>query len=90
MDEQQTTLDGFAQAAATFSKPGSKLKIAGSPPDEAAKKKAAGNEAVQIISYRHPDRRKNNPEVAWSVKATDRPSQLQTAWFYDHHLDPAL
>lgn len=43
----------------------------------------------QVISYRHPDRRKNNPEVGLVNTASD-PEQPKTAWAYDPHLDPAL
>lgn len=43
----------------------------------------------QVISYRHPDRRKNNPEVGLVNEASD-PAQAKTPWAYDPHLDPAL
>lgn len=43
----------------------------------------------QVLSYRHPDRRKNNPEVGLVNEASD-PEQPKTAWSYDPHLDPAL
>ena len=51
--------------------------------------KAPSGEASQIISYRHDDRRKNNPEVGVVSEATD-PAQPRTVWYYDPHLDPAL
>jgi adenine-specific DNA-methyltransferase len=81
MDEKQTTLDGFAEAA-TPAKRVRKLKTKSAPNDTSA-------DAAQIISYRHTDRRKNNPEVGVVTQATD-PAQPQTAWSYDSHLDPAL
>jgi adenine-specific DNA-methyltransferase len=43
----------------------------------------------QVLSYRHPDRRKNNPEVGLVNEASD-PEQAKTPWAYDPHLDPAL
>ncbi|MFW9595052.1 MAG: hypothetical protein ACMV1D_06100, partial [Macromonas sp.] len=43
----------------------------------------------QVISYRHPDRRRNNPEVGLVNTQTD-PEQPRTRWAYDPHLDPAL
>ncbi len=43
----------------------------------------------QVLSYRHPDRRKNNPEVGLVNEASD-PEQAKTSWAYDPHLDPAL
>src|SRR5690606_9046202 len=50
-------------------------------------KAAAG--ATEIISYRHPDKRVNNPEVGMVTPATD-PEQGKARWAYDPHLDPAL
>lgn len=43
----------------------------------------------QVLSYRHPDRRKNNPEVGLVNEASD-PEQPKTTYAYDPHLDPAL
>ena len=45
--------------------------------------------APQVLAYRHPDRRKNNPEVGLVSEASD-PEQAKTPWAYDPHLDPAL
>ena len=52
-------------------------------------KAAPSNEAPQIISYRHADKRVNNPEVGMVTPATD-PEEGKTRWAYDPHLDPAL
>jgi len=54
-------------------------------------KKPAAPSAVtaEILSYRHPDRRKNNPEVGMVTPATD-PDEGKTRWQHDLHLDPAL
>lgn len=81
MDEKQATLDGFVEDAAP-AKRVRKQKSRSTPAP-------AGVDNAQIISYRHPDRRKNNPEVGVVTQATD-PAQPQTAWSYDPHLDPAL
>ena len=43
----------------------------------------------QVLSYRHPDRRKNNPEVGL-VNETSDPQQPKTVYAYDPHLDPVL
>ena len=48
-----------------------------------------GGSAAQIISYRHADKRKNNPEVGIVTPATD-PEAGKTRWAYDPHIDPAL
>lgn len=56
----------------------------------ASKPSGASTQAEpQVISYRHPDRRVNNPEVGLVNKDSD-PEQPKTAWSYDPHLDPAL
>lgn len=55
-------------------------------------KAASGNKAgddTQILSYRHPEKRKNNPEVGM-VKPENDPEQPKTPWCDDPHLDPAL
>lgn len=50
---------------------------------------AAPSGEPQVLSYRHPDRRVNNPEVGL-VNVESDPEQPKTAWAYDPHLDPAL
>ncbi len=60
------------------------------PPSAPRNKTAtSGDEASNILSYRHLDRRKNNPEVGVVNEATD-PAQPQTAWAFDPHLAPSL
>ena len=44
---------------------------------------------AEVLSYRHGDRRKNNPEVGMVDPDTD-PAQPKTKWAYDPHIDPAL
>jgi adenine-specific DNA-methyltransferase len=51
--------------------------------------KAASGSDAQILSYRHPNKRVNNPDVGLVNPETD-PAQPKTAWAYDQHLDPAL
>lgn len=52
-------------------------------------KPAPAGETAQIIAYRHPDKRTNNPEVGMVTPATD-PEAGKTRWAYDPHIDPAL
>jgi len=52
-------------------------------------KKASPAAQADILSYRHPDRRKNNPEVGMVTPATD-PDEGRTRWAHDPHLDPTL
>lgn len=47
------------------------------------------DEPAQILAYRHPDKRVNNPEVGMVTPATD-PDDGKTKWSYDPHLDPTL
>ncbi|MGB7932594.1 MAG: site-specific DNA-methyltransferase, partial [Gammaproteobacteria bacterium] len=49
--------------------------------------KAAGKPS--IISYRHTDKRRNNPEVGMVNESTD-PADGKDRWCYDPHIDPAL
>jgi len=51
--------------------------------------KAASGSDSQILSYRHPNKRVNNPDVGLVNPETD-PAQPKTVWAYDPHLDPAL
>ena len=60
-----------------------------SKPRVAAKARGRADEAPQIASYRHADKRKNNPEVGMVTPATD-PEAGKTRWAFDPHLDPAL
>lgn len=69
------------------------------PSEEAAKPHAGRNKSAtpagkksghpEVLSYRHQDKRKNNPEVGM-VKPENDPDQPRTVWNYDPHLDPAL
>jgi len=54
-----------------------------------AKKVTAQSANAQIVSYRHTDKRKYNPEVGIVTPATD-PEEGKTRWAYDPHIDPAL
>ncbi|QWD86377.1 site-specific DNA-methyltransferase [Polynucleobacter paludilacus] len=43
----------------------------------------------EVLSYRHSDRRKNNPEVGVVNPDTD-PDQPKTKYQYDPHIDPSI
>ena len=51
-------------------------------------KNSVNNEA-EILSYRHLDKRVNNPEVGMVTPFTD-PDAGKTRWKYDPHIDPSL
>ncbi|MDN5937620.1 MAG: site-specific DNA-methyltransferase [Salinisphaera sp.] len=52
-------------------------------------RKKSSDTHKNVISYRHDDRRVNNPEVGMVTPDTDPPSP-KTAWAYDPHIAPAL
>lgn len=85
-------VDGFAlqaqQPPELSAQTAQKAPSAARRPAAPSARSAAG-EAAQIISYRHADKRKNNPEVGMVTPATD-PEAGKTRWAYDPHLDPAL
>ena len=62
-------------------------------PKTAVKAKASvranPKDTTQVISYRHLDKRVNNPEVGMVTPATD-PDEGKTSWAYGPHIDPAL
>ena len=51
--------------------------------------KSKKNTAKQTLSYRHSDKRKNNPQVGMVDTASDG-VEGQTTWSYDPHIDPTL
>ena len=51
--------------------------------------KSQKNTAKQTLSYRHSDKRKNNPPVGMVDTASDG-VEGQTTWAYDPHIDPTL
>ncbi len=54
------------------------------------KRRAAAREAApHILSYRHSDKRANNPEIS-IVHPDNDPDRPKTLWRYDPHLDPSL
>lgn len=76
-----------AQAIPEAAKAAPSKKTAAKP--KAAPSAKAGPGDPQVLSYRHADRRKNNPEVGMVTPDTD-PDQPKTKWAYDPHIDPAL
>jgi adenine-specific DNA-methyltransferase len=68
------------------------LKLAAAKPKaprkESGPRKETG-QGGQVISYRHNDKRKNNPHVGMVDTASDG-VESHTVWGYDPHLDPAL
>ncbi len=47
----------------------------------------ATEDPTNVVSYRHRDRRRNNPEVGMVAVDSD-PGQPKTTYAYDPHLDP--
>lgn len=55
-------------------------------PKQSSKSSETGN---QVLSYRHTDKRVNNPEVGM-VDPDNDPDEPKIKWTYDPHIDPAL
>jgi adenine-specific DNA-methyltransferase len=53
------------------------------------KAKSTAADGADILSYRHDQRRANNPEVGMVTPESD-PDEPKTHYAYDPHLDPAL
>ncbi|MGI2325243.1 MULTISPECIES: DUF559 domain-containing protein [unclassified Methylococcus] len=51
--------------------------------------RARPGDAIQVLSYRHGDKRRNNPHVGMVDAASDGVEE-ETCWAYDPHIDPAL
>lgn len=62
------------------------LRLQGAAPRAA---RGGAKEDARVLSYRHQDKRKNNPQVGLVNEAND-PQQPKTEWRYDPHIDPAL
>ena len=56
---------------------------------KAKRKSSRSNGPVQVVSYRHHNKRANNPEVGM-VHPENDPEQPKTTYAYDPHIDPAL
>jgi adenine-specific DNA-methyltransferase len=83
-------LQGEAPAPADAANAAAQPKANTSTAPKPQKLRAAdANEPAQVLSYRHNDRRKNNPEVGLVSEASD-PQQPKQTWAYDPHLDPVL
>src|SRR5687767_9139740 len=67
----------------------------GSQPKKMRRRRKKGHSQIstsagaQVLSYRHLDKRVNNPEVGM-VHPENDPDQPKTKWAYDPHIDPAL
>jgi adenine-specific DNA-methyltransferase len=90
-DRPPLDLNTPAAAPATPNTPTAQAAAAPAQAAQAQAKKPHSPDAgePQVLAYRHPDRRKNNPEVGLVNEHTD-PEQPKTRWAYDPHLDPAL
>lgn len=65
--------------------------LASAPTRKATTGKARQKKAdqAQVLSYRHDEKRKNNPHVGMVDTASDGVEE-RTTWAYDPHLDPEL
>jgi adenine-specific DNA-methyltransferase len=81
------------ELVASTAKPDDESYAGSTPPKTMPHKRQAraadAGEQAQVLSYRHADRRRNNPEVGLVNEASD-PQQPKQAWAYNPHLDPVL
>lgn len=60
------------------------------PPEKrAAEQKKSNHLSSEVLSYRHDDKRTNNPHVGMVDTHSDG-GEGKTVWQYDPHIDPAL
>ncbi len=87
----ETKPDAFGLATQTVEPevPSISTSVAKAPTGKTVFNRAKPGEETQVLSYRHQDKRKNNPEVGMVTPATD-PDAGKTKWTYDPHLDPTL
>ena len=65
------------------------MPLTGKVVGQAAKPKSKSPSDEKLLTYRHDERRVNNPEVGL-VTPDDDPDERETRCAYDPHLDPAL
>lgn len=85
--EDEEDQDGDDDFTLTAQEPAAPLAPKAASSKKKAPRKADG--PVQVLSYRHTERRVNNPEVGM-VHPDNDPDQPKTIWKYDPHLDPEL
>lgn len=66
-----------------------KETLDGGKKNRGAKVRKSKNDDAQILSYRHGDKRVNNPEVGMVTPTTD-PNDSKACWAFDPNLHPAL
>ena len=81
--------DAGEEGVPAFALTPSSEPVAGRPRDTAAKRRAKPADGAQVVSYRHLDKRVNNPDVGM-VHPENDPDRPRTTWAYDPHIDPAL
>lgn len=84
-EDDQEADDGFTLTSPTDPEPKKRRAATGKKPQKRAKSK----DGSQVISYRHHDKRVNNPEVGM-VHPENDPERPKTVWAYDPHIDPSL
>ncbi len=82
-EEGEADDDGFALTPTDDPAP----RVRAGATRKTAARRAEG--PVEVLSYRHDDKRVNNPEVGM-VHAQSDPDGAKTKWNYDPHLDPVL
>ena len=84
-EDDEAAEDAFTLTSPTDPEPKKRRTAAVKKPTNKNKTK----DGSQVISYRHLDKRVNNPEVGM-VHPENDPDKPKTVWAYDPHIDPSL
>ena len=84
-EDDEAAEDAFTLTSPTDPEPKKRRTAAVKKPTNKNKTK----DGAQVISYRHLDKRVNNPEVGM-VHPENDPDKPKTVWAYDPHIDPSL
>ncbi len=84
-----TSSDGGGEFELTSPEPKPKRSKSRKAGKRTAQRKGRKPEEADVLSYRHSDRRKNNPHVGLVTPKTD-PDEGKSEWSFDPHLDPEL
>ena len=87
--QQETMLDDEFSLELQEASPGRAMPRKESSGKRTPDQRKEKNQPSEVLSYRHDDKRTNNPHVGMVDTHSDG-VEGKTAWQYDPHIDPAL
>lgn len=87
--QQETLLDGEFSLQSQQAAPGAAMTRKEPAVKQPSGQRKDPNQAAEVLSYRHGDKRTNNPHVGM-VDTHSGGVEGKTDWQYDPHIDPAL